>query len=203
MKIILIGPQGSGKGTQAKILSKELEILHISTGDLFRGLEGELKAEVDAVINRGELVSDELTTRILKERLGGKDAQEGFILDGFPRNIKQVELLKEITNIDAVVEIMLSDEEAVRRISSRVSCKNCGSVFNKITNPPLADAVCDGCGGELFQRDDDTEGAVLKRLKVYREETEPVLNYYGNVIKVNGERSIEEIARDVRVELRE
>ena len=182
MKIIFIGPQGSGKGTQAKILSEKLNIPHISTGDLFRALDGELKQEVDTIINQGNLVPDELTIKILKERLEKPDAQQGFILDGFPRNLNQAKLLETITQTDKIIEITLHDEEAIKRISGRINCKECGAIFNKFTNPPKQENTCDNCQGELTQRADDTEEAVKKRLTTYHNKTEPILDYYGKEV---------------------
>jgi adenylate kinase len=198
MKIIFIGPQACGKGTQAKILSKKLNIAHISTGDLFRSLDGELKQEVDATINQGNLVPDELTVKILKERLNQSDAEQGFILDGFPRNMNQAKLLETITQPEKIIEITLPDQEAIRRLSGRLNCKSCGAIFNKFTNPPKQENICDNCQGELAQRGDDKEDAVKKRLTTYHNETEPILEYYGEkVIKINGEQPIEDIAKEI------
>ena len=202
MKIIFIGPQGCGKGTQAKILSKKLGICHISVGDLLRGAEGELKEKIDEVLNSGGLVSDELVVDIVKERIIREDCKRGFILDGFPRNLNQVKLLEGVTDIDKVVEIYISDEEAVRRISGRVSCSKCGVGYNELTAPkPLVEGKCDKCGSELVRRADDTEEAVRKRLRIYHGETEPVLKEYDSkgveIVRVKGEQGIEEIAEDI------
>ena len=196
MKILLMGPQGSGKGTQAKILSKELEIPHISTGDLLRGSEGELKEKIDSFINEGNLFPDELMLDILKERIEREDCRNGFILDGYPRNINQARSLKSITDIDKAIEISISGEESVRRLSGRLSCKDCGAVFNLLSSPPKDSELCDSCGGELFVREDDKEDAIKKRLEIYHRDTKPVLEEYG-ALKVNGERDIEEITKDV------
>lgn len=198
VKIIFIGPQGSGKGTQAKIISEKLGIPHVSTGDLFRALQGPLKKQVDEIINAGKLVPDELTVKILKERISQPDSKKGFILDGFPRNINQANLLDGITKIDKVVEIDISDELAIERISSRISCKKCGTVFNSITNPPKNDMVCDKCGSELYQRADDNPEALKKRLKTYHEETEPILEKYKSVsLKISGDQEIDKITEDI------
>jgi len=203
MKIIFIGPQACGKGTQAKILSKKLNIAHISTGDLFRALDGELKQEVDAIINQGNLVPNELTVKILKERLNQQDAKEGFILDGFPRNMNQAKLLETITQPEKIIEITLSDEEAIKRLSGRINCKTCGAIFNKFTNPPTIENTCDNCQTSLTQRDDDQEEAVKKRLTTYHNETEPILDYYGDkVIKINGEQLIEDIAKEIEEKIK-
>lgn len=202
MKLLIIGPQGSGKGTQAQIISKKLNIPHISTGDLLRQTEGNLKKQVNEIIKKGELIPDNLMLRILKQRLNKDDAKKGFILDGFPRNKKQSDLLKKVTEINKVIEIILSDEEAIKRISSRLSCMLCGAVFNKITNPPKKEGICDNCKGGLYQREDDKPEAVKKRLEVYHKETQPILKEYQNkIIKINGEQSIENIAKEIKEKL--
>ena len=225
VKIIFIGPQGSGKGTQAKILSEELKIPHISTGDIFRSLTGELKQEVDAIINKGNLVPDELTVKILKQRIQEPDTKAGFILDGFPRNLEQTKLLEKITTIDKVIEITLSDEEAIKRISGRVTCEKCKAGYNELTSPkPKTPGICDVCGGKLIRRADDTKEAVKKRLETYHRETEPILEQYQKnyaqsasfldapksikdfghqniLIKINGEQPIENISLEIREKL--
>lgn len=199
MKIILIGPQGSGKGTQAQIISKELEIPHISTGDLVRGLEpGELKNQVDEIINKGNLIPDDLMIKILKQRLSKPDTKKGFILDGFPRNKDQVDLLKQITSINTIIEINLSDKEAIRRIAGRRLCKKCHINYNIITEPkPENPEVCDKCGEKLIQRNDDYEDAVKERLETYHKETEPILNFYPDAIQINGSQTIEKISQNI------
>jgi len=197
-KIIFIGPQGSGKGTQAKIISEELAIPHISTGDLFRMLEGELREEVNSYINKGSLVPDELTVRILKERISKEDCKDGFILDGFPRNIAQAEMLDKITTIDKVIEITISDELAIERISSRWSCKKCGAVYNSITNLPKRENICDKCEGELYRRADDNPEAIKKRLETYHKETEPILEKYMRILEtIDGEQEIDKISNEI------
>lgn len=203
MKLIFIGLQGCGKGTQAKILSKKLNLPHISTGDLFRALDGNLKQEVDAIINQGNLVPDELTIKILKQRLNQSDKEQGFILDGFPRNLNQAKLLETITQPNKIIEITLHDQEAIKRISGRINCKSCGAIFNKFTNPPKQKNICDNCQGELNQRADDTEEAVKKRLETYHNETEPILDYYKDkVITINGEQTIENIAKEIEEKIK-
>ncbi len=204
MKLLIIGPQGSGKGTQAQLISKKLQIPHISTGDLFRELQGELKQEVNNYMNQGKLVPDELTIKILKQRLEQPDTEKGFILDGFPRNLNQTELLKQITDIDKVIEIDISDELAIKRITGRRLCKNCNINYNLITEPkPKNPSKCDKCQSPLIQRPDDTEEAVKKRLQTYHQETEPILNIYKNkIIKVNGEQSIEDVDKEIMEKLK-
>ena len=201
MNIIFVGAQGSGKGTQAAIISKEIGLAHISTGDLFRNAQGELKKELDSYMLSGKLVPDELVLKMLKERLSKEDCSDGFILDGFPRNLSQAESLDSITNIDKVIEIEISDEESVKRLSGRVSCKNCKAGYNLFTEPkPQNPEVCDKCGGELVQRADDNPEAIRARLKIYHDETEPILKHYPSV-KINGEQSIENVTQDILVSL--
>lgn len=198
MKLIFVGPQGSGKGTQAKIISEELGIQHISTGDMIRSLQGKLREQFDSYINKGQLVPDELIIKILKERISQPDCKKGFILDGFPRNINQANLLKPITNIDKVIEISISDKEAIKRISSRLSCKKCGTVYNEITNPPKRNKICNLCQKELYRRADDNPDAIKKRLEIYHKETKPVLKEYKDkLIIINGEQSIDKISQEI------
>jgi len=199
MKLLFIGPQGSGKGTQAAIISKHLGIAHISTGDIFRSLTGELKKEVDSIINKGNLVADELTVKILKERISKPDCNNGFILDGFPRNLNQANLLENITKINKVIEIEISDKESIKRLGGRVSCEKCKEGYNLITEPkPKNPNFCDKCGGRLIQRADDNLEAIKKRLHTYHQETEPILEKYKHItIKINGEQNIEEITKEI------
>ena len=194
MNLIFIGPQGSGKGTQAKIISEKLNLCHISTGDLLRNVKGNLKEEVDSYINVGKLVPDELILKILIKEL--KKCKKGFILDGFPRNVTQAKKLKDLININKVIEINITDKQAIKRITSRISCKNCGAVFNKITNPPKIEGVCDSCKDKLYVRDDDKEEFVKKRLNIYHNETEPILEIYDS-IRVDGFQEIDKVAQEI------
>ncbi len=197
MRLIFVGPQGSGKGTQAKRIAKRFGFCHISSGDLLREVTGDLKLEVDKFMNKGDLVPDELIVRILKERLKKVDCKKGFILDGFPRNVSQVKELAKITDIDKVVEISISDEESIKRISGRRNCVKCGAIFNVNSSPrPKVEGVCDKCGGELVQRTDDNEKALKERLKVYHKETERILKMY-KFMRVNGNNSIEKVEADI------
>jgi len=201
MILIFVGPQGSGKGTQAKIIAQKMNIAHISTGDLLRNLQGDLKQKVDEIMHKGNLIPDELIIEIIKKRILNQDCKSGFILDGFPRNIEQAKKLDEKIKVDKIIEISISDEEAIKRLSGRLTCKKCGAGFNSMTAPkPKQKGICDFCGGELYTRDDDNEEAIKKRLKIYHNQTEPILKHY-NSIKIDGEQSIEKVTEDIIKEL--
>jgi len=201
--IILFGPQGSGKGTQAKLISKKFNLPHISTGDIFRQNikdETELGKEVKEIINSGALVPDNLTNQIVKDRLMKKDCQNGFILDGFPRNIKQAKFLDLFTNIDLALEIWINDKEAIKRIGERRTCSKCGAVYHITHLPPNVEGICDKCEGELIIRDDDKEDAIKIRLKSYHEQTSALTEYYSKkhvYKKVDGSQSIKKVNDDV------
>lgn len=200
MIILFAGAQGSGKGTQAKIIAEKLKIAHISTGDLLRNVKGELKEKTDFYITKGELVPDNLIIRILKERIKEKDCKDGFILDGFPRNLKQAKEFEKIMKIDKILEIYISDETAKKRLMGRWNCKKCGIAYNIVTEPkPKNDKKCDICDIKLYQRTDDIDKeAIKKRLEIYHSETEPILKEYKEkAIKINGEQSIEKITEDI------
>jgi len=200
MRLVFIGPQGSGKGTQAKIISEILNVPHISTGDLLRNAQGDIKKQTDEYMIKGQLVPDELMIKILKERISKPDCRKGFILDGFPRNLKQADELEESNEIDKYFEIFISDEEAVKRISGRWNCRNCSMVYNVNTAQPLVDGKCDKCNGELYQREDDKAEAIRKRLEVYHNETEPIIKKY-DVIRINGKHKIERVTHDILEQL--
>lgn len=184
--IILMGPPGAGKGTLAKQLKESLSLVHISTGDMFRDAikaQTELGKLAQSYINKGDLVPDDVTIGLVKERLSQKDCEGGFLLDGFPRTLPQAEALSKLTKeinrpIDVVVNLDCDNEELVRRISGRRVCKNCGAPYHIITMKPKVDGVCDLCGGELYQRKDDNEEALKVRLEHYVSETKPLLDYY-------------------------
>ncbi|MET9621023.1 MULTISPECIES: adenylate kinase [unclassified Streptomyces] len=187
MRIVLVGPPGAGKGTQAAFLAKNLDIPHISTGDLFRanisqGTELGLKAK--AYMDAGDLVPDEVTIGMAKDRMEQADAANGFLLDGFPRNVAQAEALDvvlkaEDMQLDAVLDLEVPEDEVVKRIAGRRICRNDSAhVFHVTYTPPKAEGVCDVCGGELYQRDDDSETTVRRRLEVYHTQTEPIIDYY-------------------------
>ncbi|MFJ8432723.1 adenylate kinase [Kitasatospora sp. NPDC094019] len=187
MRIVLVGPPGAGKGTQAHLLAKTLSIPHISTGDLFRANIGQgtpLGVEAKSYMDAGRLVPDEVTIGMAKDRMLQEDAANGFLLDGFPRNLGQAKALDEFLAeqgiaLDGVLDLEVPEDEVVRRIAGRRLCRNDGGhVFHAVYNPPKAEGVCDECGGELYQRSDDTEEAVRTRLEVYHTETEPIIDYY-------------------------
>jgi adenylate kinase len=196
MKILLIGAQASGKGTQAKLLAAKLKVPHISTGDLLRSATGELRKEIDSYIVKGSLYPDEKMLLVLKKRFAEKDCKSGWILDGFPRNLKQAEMLDRITKVDKVIEITISDEEAISRITNRRHCENCKEDYNLVTMPPKDPKKCDKCGGKLVARADDTPEAARKRLEIYHKETEPILKHYPH-IKINGKQDVEKVFEDV------
>ena len=201
MRVILLGPPGSGKGTQASFLARELGVPHIATGDILRKAveEGrEVGRKAKEYMDRGLLVPDDIVIEIVKERIKG---EEGFILDGFPRNIKQAEALGDV---DVVLYIKVSEEELIKRLSGRLICKRCQAPYNKYYNPPKKEGVCDRCGGELYQREDDREEVVRERIKVYMEETSPLIDYYekrGKLVEINGEGSVEEVWGEIKKRL--
>jgi adenylate kinase len=186
LRIVLLGPPGAGKGTQAKALSEKLKIPHISTGDILRqnvSLDSELGRQAKGFMNRGELVPDNLVTTMVIKRIDEADAQKGFILDGYPRNILQAESLDEALhargkNIDLVIYLDASEAIAIQRLSGRRVCSRCGANFHIINMPPRLDSVCDNCAGKLYQRNDDKEETIKRRLKVYLEETASLIDYY-------------------------
>lgn len=192
---IFLGPPGAGKGSLAVKVAEEYKIPHISTGDIFRAnikAQTPLGVKVKAIIDSGSLVSDELTFELVKDRLAQDDCKNGYILDGFPRTIPQAEMLEKLVNDVKVVNFEIKDEIVIRRLSTRRVCKACGANFNVLTLPPKVEGVCDKCGGELYQRDDDKQESILHRMDVYREQTEPLINFYKEKGKItNLDASIE------------
>ncbi|OKI66573.1 adenylate kinase [Streptomyces sp. MJM1172] len=187
MRIVLVGPPGAGKGTQAAFLAKNLSIPHISTGDLFRAniSKGtELGRKAKAIMEAGQLVPDEITIAMAQDRMEQADAAGGFLLDGFPRNVSQAEALDAYLKakdlkLDAVLDLEVEEDEVVKRIAGRRVCRNDSShVFHVTYAAPKTEGVCDTCGGELYQRGDDSEETVRNRLDVYHTQTEPIIDYY-------------------------
>lgn len=180
---IFLGPPGAGKGSLAVKVAEDYKIPHISTGDIFRDnikRQTPLGVKVKAIIDSGALVSDDLTCELVKDRLSKDDCKNGYILDGFPRTIPQAEMFSEMVADVKVVNFCIANEIVIRRLSTRRTCKACGANFNIITLPPKVEGVCDKCGGELYQRDDDKEESILNRMKVYADQTEPLINFYKN-----------------------
>lgn len=187
MRLVLLGPPGAGKGTQARLLEGKLHVPQIASGDLLRTAvhdQTALGMQAKSFMDKGGLVPDQLVLGMIAERLDRPDAHRGFILDGFPRNVAQAEELGSILNrrneaLDKVVAITLPEEEIVKRISGRRTCRSCGSMYHVVFEPPRHNNTCDKCGAELYQREDDAEHTVRARLRVYETETRPLLDYYG------------------------
>jgi adenylate kinase len=186
MRVVLVGAPGAGKGTQAKSLSQHYGIPHISTGDMFRAslaAKTDLGLRAKHYMDAGELVPDEVTVGLMRERLTAPDTAAGFLLDGFPRTLPQAEALASIlddlgTPLDAVLELQVEDDEVVRRLSGRRTCRTCGHIWHVEFEPPRVPNVCDLCGGELLQRNDDLPATIMRRLEVYVEQTEPLVGFY-------------------------
>ena len=208
MYIILIGAPGSGKGTQAKLISEKLAIPQISTGDLFRQeMENfsDLGKQIKETMESGNLVEDETTIEIFKQRLMEKDCERGAILDGIPRTIKQAEMLENLFNelnikLDAVLYIDLPEEEILRRITGRWTCREQGHVYHEVYNPPKNPGVCDIDGSKLYQREDQQPEIVQERINVYKKSTEPLISFYYErdlLITINGEQTIEAVEKEI------
>lgn len=184
---IFLGPPGAGKGSLAVKVAEEYKIPHISTGDIFRAnikAQTPLGIKVKAIIDSGALVSDELTFELVKDRLAQDDCKNGYILDGFPRTIPQAEMLETLVSDIKVVNFTIQDEIVIRRLSTRRVCKSCGANYNTLTLKPKKEGICDKCNGELYQRDDDKQESIMHRMEVYREQTEPLINFYKNKGKI-------------------
>ena len=204
MKIIMLGAPGAGKGTQAKLIAEKYGVPHISTGDIFRAniKNGtELGKEAKEYMDKGLLVPDELTVRLLLDRVVQDDCKNGYVLDGFPRTIPQAEVLdKELTklgdSVDFAVDVDVPDENIIRRMSGRRACLNCGATYHIVNIPPKKEGICDVCGSELVLRDDDQPETVKNRLKVYHEQTQPLIEYYtgkGVLRTVDGTLPMEDV----------
>lgn len=193
MKLVLLGPSGAGKGTQAKNLVKELGLVHISTGDMLREQmkkRTSIGTSIEEIMDKGKLVSDDIVVNLVKQRIKLDDCKDGFILDGFPRTLYQAQILEDIVGeITGVVSITLDDDVIIKRMSGRYSCPDCGSVYHIEFYPPKKNGICDSCSSDLIQREDDKEATVKNRLKIYHEMTEPIQNFFrekGLLIEVDG-----------------
>jgi len=204
VRVVLVGPPGAGKGTQAQFLASHLSIPKISTGDIFRDNVSHgtaLGRRAQAYMERGDLVPDEVTIAMVTDRLADEDAQAGFLLDGFPRNVPQAETLKKMllaldTRLDVVLELVVDDDEVVRRLSGRRTCRRDGRIWHVSFDPPTVAGICDDCGGELFQRDDDREETIRHRLEVYQEQTSPLVSFYadeGTLLGLDATGPVDEI----------
>ncbi|EAG1208687.1 adenylate kinase [Listeria monocytogenes] len=208
MKLVLMGLPGAGKGTQAEQIVEKYNIPHISTGDMFRAAmknNTELGKKAKSFMDNGDLVPDEVTNGIVRERLAEDDAKNGFLLDGFPRTVEQAEELENILNdlgteLDAVINIEVDKAVLMKRLTGRWICRTCGKTYHEIYNPPKVPGKCDLDGGELYQRDDDKKETVEKRLNVNMKQTKPLLDFYsekGKLHNINGEQDIKDVFVDV------
>jgi len=213
VRVVLVGPPGAGKGTQAQFIASHMAIPKVSTGDIFRynvsagtGLGRQAKAFMD----RGDLVPDEVTVAMVASRLQEDDSLSGFLLDGFPRNLPQAETLKKLLadwglRLDLVLELVVDHDEVIRRLSGRRTCRKCGRVWHVAFDPPSVTGKCDECGGELFQRDDDREETIRHRLEVYEQQTQPLISYYadeGILLGIDATGPVEDVTERALVALR-
>ena len=208
MNLILFGAPGAGKGTQAVELAKRFNLIHISTGEIFRKAiaeHSEMGEIANSYISKGNLVPDDITVKIVKERLAQEDCKNGFILDGFPRTLPQAECLDQIClelniSIDHVIDIEVNEDELIRRLSGRRVCKTCGASYHIDFNPSKVENVCDKCNGELYTRKDDEKESVAVRLKTYKSSTMPLINYYVNkgiLVEINGQQEINDVLNEI------
>jgi len=203
MRMIFLGAPGTGKGTQASVLAGKYSIPQISTGDILRKAvqdDTELGRKAKAVMEAGELVPDDVIINLVNERLSQSDCRRGYILDGFPRTLAQAESLDQLQAIDAVIYLDVDNRVIIDRLTTRRVCRGCGKLYNVATDPPPASGRCDVCGGEIYQRDDDSEETVRNRLDVYYEKTAPLKSYYqdrGVLHIIDGNRPIEEVRADI------
>jgi adenylate kinase len=204
MRLIFLGAPGAGKGTLASAIGKELGLPQVSTGDLFRDAVKngtELGLRVKGIMDKGELVPDELTVALVRERLARADTVQGYILDGFPRTIPQAEALASFQRIDAVINFLCGDEVVVRRLSGRRICRSCGAIYHLQNMPPRREGICDRCGGRLYIRDDDRIESIRNRLRVYQAQTEPLIGFYrsrGLLRDIDASESVEKSLAQLR-----
>jgi len=213
VRVVLVGPPGAGKGTQAQFIASHLAIPKVSTGDIFRynvSAGTELGRQARSFMERGDLVPDEVTVAMVASRLQEYDALSGFLLDGFPRNVPQAETLKKLMadwgmRLDLVLELVVDHDEVIRRLSGRRTCRKCGRVWHIAFDPPSMPGKCDECGGELFQRDDDREETIRHRLEVYEQQTQPLISYYadeGILLGIDATGPVEDVTERALVALR-
>ena len=208
MRLIFLGPPGSGKGTQAAKLLEKVKVAHISTGDILRenvSKGTDLGLQAKGYMDSGKLVPDQLIVEMMKNRLRSDDCAKGFILDGFPRTVSQAEALEKMlgelgVDLDAVVLFKVSDEVVIERLSGRRGCRQCGAIYHVLFNPSSRGEICQACGGELFQRDDDREEVIRKRLDVYHSQTAPLVGFYRSrnlLVEVDAEKSSDEVLKTI------
>jgi adenylate kinase len=214
LNIVFLGAPGAGKGTQAESVAQELNLAHIATGDLFRQAQSqdtELARQAKYYMEKGQLVPDEITIKMVLERISGPDCAGGVIFDGFPRNLNQAEALDKALAgqgkaVDKVVYIKVAEQELLKRLTGRWICRNCQTPYHEITSPPKVKGICDKCGGELYQRADDKEETIKERLKVFFSETSALINYYsreGKLLEIDGEGKVEEVSKRIIDSLKE
>ena len=209
MNIVLLGPQGSGKGTQGKILSKHYDIPHISTGQLLRDIaatDTPLAHELQAILKRGDLVSDEILMEVLTERMQMDDCKKGVLLDGVPRTLSQAKLLEETLTLNGVIFMDITDDEAIFRASNRWHCPDCEALYNLQTHAPRRSGICDLCNATLVQREDDNPKSIHERLEHYHKETKPLVDFYrkkGLLIEVDGMQRVKIVYREILKKLQE
>lgn len=205
MNLAMFGPPGGGKGTYSSRISENYNIPHIATGDIFRReveRESKLGSKIEKYMERGQLVPDETVIDVMKKRLSESDCEDGFILDGFPRTLKQAKALKKVTDLDLVINLNVAEKVVVNRLSNRRVCKSCGEIYNTKFLPPEEEGICDECGGELYQREDDKPEVIKRRLEEYRNRAKPIIEFYrkeGEVkdIHIPEERPIKEIMKEI------
>jgi len=213
VRLVLVGPPGAGKGTQAQFIASHLSIPKISTGDIFRDNVSHgtaLGRRAQAYMERGDLVPDEVTIAMVTDRLADEDTQAGFLLDGFPRNVPQAEKLNKMllewdARLSVVLELVVDEDEVVRRLSGRRTCRRCERVWHVLYDPPARTGICEDCGGELFQRDDDSEETIRHRLEVYAEQTSPLISFYADeniLIGIDATGPVEEVTSRAMAALR-
>jgi len=209
MRLVLLGPPGAGKGTQASRLSDNFNMIHVSTGDMLRGaLKNQTEAGLSAkaYMDKGELVPDEIVTAIVAERIAKDDASQGFMLDGFPRNTQQAsELDKQMKGLGLALDLVLyfntAEQTVITRLTGRRVCVDCGKIFHVKNMPPKVEGICDACGGKLIQRNDDKEETIKNRLQVYEQQTAPLLSYYkdqGLLREVRGDLNVDDLFDDIK-----